>query len=67
MLPWDTSSLVLKPPLALQEGSSAERPDGDRAYKDVLEQALMFAKWLPLELSNISSFLSDMKLYSSGS
>lgn len=48
-------------------GSSEEHPDGDGDYKDVLELAFMFAKWLPLELPNMPSFLNDRKLYSSSS
>lgn len=61
------SSWVLKAQLALRGGSSEEHPDGARAYKDVLEQAFMFAKWLPLQLPNTLSFLNDMKSHSPSS
>ena len=61
------SSWVSKPQLALQGGSSEGHPNGDRAYKDVSEQPFMFAKWPPLKLPNIPSFLNDLKLYSPSS
>lgn len=58
------SSWVSEAQLALRGGSSEGRPNGDRAYKDVSEQAFMCAKWPPLKLPNIPSSLNDMKLYS---
>lgn len=50
---------VLKPQLALQGGGSEKDPNGNGAYKDVLEQPFVFAMWLPLQLPNTPSLLND--------